>query len=59
MLSLKIRVGEACTAAIPRRVAMKLEAMEIASSRTQDGATHKWVEDDSYGIATPDFIDHG
>lgn len=56
MLCLEIRVGEACTAVIPRRVAMKIETMEIVGSRTQD--IHKWVEDEFYVISTSDFIDH-
>jgi hypothetical protein len=51
--------AEACIATIQRRVVMKTEAMEIASSRTQDGAMYKWVEDESCVISTSDFIDHG
>lgn len=51
--------AEACTAVIPRRIAIKTEAMEIASSRTQDGPIYKWVEDESCVTSTPDFIDHG
>lgn len=56
MLCLENRVGEPFTVATPRRRAMKIEAMAIASSKTQDCAMYDWGDDECCVTSAPDFI---